>query len=101
MPTKKFWKRLYFLDTCAICGQPVAAIWECSIDGTLSLIVRKSGKKAEVLRDKILSKKINDFEIMRGAASNEKIYYNNRGVIYNFNNRKIATQEKFLSYTHS
>ncbi len=101
MPSKKVWKRLYFLDACAFCGQTVAVIWECSLDGTLNLITRKTGKKAVNLRDKIISKKIEMFQVLSGTASNEKIYYNNRGVIYNFNNRRIASQAKFLNFTHS
>jgi len=101
MPSKKLWKRLYFLDSCAFCSQTVAAIWECSIDGTLKLITRKTGQKAIKLRDKIISKKMKDFKVLNGTFSNEIVYYNNRGNIYNFNNRKIAPQEKFLINIHS
>ncbi len=101
MPTSKAWKRLYFLDACAFCGQTVAAIWECSMDGGLKLITRKTGKKAVNLRNKIIQKKIEHFVVLSGTASNERVYYNNRGTIYNFNNRRIGSQKKFLSYTHS
>ncbi len=101
MPTNKAWKRLYFLDECGFCGATVAAIWECSMDGTFRLVVRKTGKKAVKLRDNILSKKIKEFSIARGSWNNERIFYNNKGIIFNFNNRRIGSQKKFLSYTHS
>jgi len=101
MPTKKAWKRLYFLDTCALCKQTIAVIWECSMDGTLKLITRKTGKKAISLRDKILAKKFREFKVQTGTINNERVLYNNRGIIFNFNNRKIGSQEKFLHCTHS
>ena len=60
MPSKKAWKRLYFLNRCAICGNSIATIWECSMDGTLRLVVRKSGKLAVDLMNKIVSKMIKE-----------------------------------------
>lgn len=101
LPSKKLWKRLFFLDRCALCSQTIAAIWECSMDGTLKLITRKTGEKAINLRNKIISKKMKEFTVLSGTFSNEIVYYNNRGNIYNFNNRKVASQEKFLLNIHS
>lgn len=101
MPSRKAWKRLYFLNSCAICGKSIATIWECSMDGTLRLVVRKSGVRAVELMNKIVSKKIKEFRVAVGSANNEMVYYNNKGVVYNFNNRRISSQDKFLKNTHS
>lgn len=71
------------------------------MDGTLRLVVRKSGKRAVDLMNKIVSKKIEDYCVAVGSANNERVYYNNKGVIYNFNNRRISAQAKFLKNIHS
>lgn len=97
LPSKgKLWRRLYFLDGCFICKRPIGLIVECDRSYYTTVSVRKSGKKAVNL----LNLTVKNFDIKElpknGTYANENLYYNNKGVIYNFNNRRISNQEEFL-----
>ncbi len=96
LPTKKAWKRLYFLDECAICSQTIASLQECDKNGFVKILKRCSGQKALELRDKLSLKVLVFDNTKKGTLSGERIFYNNRGIIYNLNNRRIGTQEEFL-----
>lgn len=95
LPTKKAWKRLYFLDRCGICAQCVASLVECNNDGKIHILKRYTGKKAIHLRDK-LTNKVLIFEHKTGSMSGEQTFYNDMGIIYNFNRRKVGTNQDFI-----
>ncbi len=91
------WKRLYFLDECAVCKQSIAIIKVCDEKGKIKTLKRCAGINAVKLRDK-LSLKVPLFpNISKGSFDNERLFYNNSGIIYNFNNRRIGTNEEFCS----
>ena len=96
LPTKKAWKRLYFLDVCGLCSQTVASLQECDKDGRIKVLKRCSGKKALELRDKLTLKVLIFDNTKKGTLSSERIYYNDKGIIYNLNNRRLGSQEEFL-----
>lgn len=95
-PTYKAWKRLYFLDECALCGSCVASLQECDSFGNIKILVRRSGKKAIIFRDKMLKLKKGNFTSKKGTLQKELTFYNNDGVIYNFNNRRVGFNEDFI-----
>ena len=50
LPTKRGrWKRLFFLDECPFCHHTVASLQECTKDGMLKVIARKTDKEAMAL----------------------------------------------------
>lgn len=89
-------KVLLFLDECAICKRSIAII-QINNNGTIKTIKRCSGNKAVQLRDKLSLKILKFNNIKIGTLDNERRYYNNFGVIYNFNNKRIATNEEFCA----
>lgn len=96
LPSKRGrWKRLFFLDECPFCGNTVASLQECSKDGMLKILTRKTGKEALLLRDKLSKFAYKDFKPQSGSYSNQIIFYNNKGDIFNFNNYKVGTNEQF------
>lgn len=96
LPTKRGrWKRLYFLDECPICGHTVASLQLCSDDGMLRILSRKQDEEAIRLRDKLVKYAIQEFKTKQGSFSNEIIYYNNKGIVYNFNNYRVGKNEDF------
>ena len=97
LPSKKGrWKRLYFLDECPFCGHTIASLQECSNSGIIKILTRKVDKEAIRLRDKLTKYIKKDFKTKKGSFSNEIIFYNNRGNIFNFNNYRIGTNEDFI-----
>lgn len=99
MPSNKLWKRLYFIDECICCGKAVALIQECDFNGRTKVIKRCSGDSAVKLRDKL---SFNDrFKSILGSLENERLLFNRFGLIFNFNGRKIATNERFLQLISS
>lgn len=97
LPTRHLWKRLYFLDECESCGETIALLKECNFLGRIKTLKRYSGHTAVRLRDKLISKNLIWDNPKGGSFSNEIILYNNRGIIYNFNNRRIGLNEDFIS----
>lgn len=96
LPTRRGrWKRLYFLDECPFCGHTVASLQECSQDGMLRVIARKTDNEAIKLRNKLAKYISKDFKPKQGTYNNELILYNNRGDIFNFNNYKVGTNAEF------
>lgn len=96
LPSKKGrWKRLYFLDECPFCGHTIASLQECSNDGTLKILARKTDKEAIILRDKLTRFAFKEFKPREGSFPNEIIYYNNRGIVYNFNDYKVGKNEDY------
>lgn len=91
----KRWKRLYFLDECPFCGQTVASLQECDNNGMLRILARRTGREAIKLRDK-LTKFGLIYNTQSGTLSNEIVLFNNRGIIYNLNNRRVGTNEEFI-----
>ena len=89
------WKRLYFLDECIVCRQSIAFIKICSYNGSTKTIKRCSGEKAVELRDKLSLKALKFYKVEKGTLENERCYYNNFGIIYNFNNKRIGTNAWF------
>ena len=97
LPTHHFWKRLYFLDECESCGQTVAILKECTDLGQVKTLKRYTGKTAIRLRDSLLLKHQIWGSPKTGSYSNELILFNNRGIVYNFNNRRVGTNEDFIT----
>ena len=97
LPTFKLWKRLYFLDECSCCGQTVALLRECSYLGNIKTLKRYTGKNAIRLRDSLLSKRETWGSPKTGSYSNELILFNNKGIVFNFNNRRVGTNEDFIT----
>ena len=89
------WKRLYFLNSCCVCGQSIAQIKICTKKGEIKTIGRYRGEKAVKLRDDVI-KKIKQFKASGGSWQNQLIFYNNKGDIYNFNNQKVGKNEDFI-----
>lgn len=97
LPTSKVWKRLYFLDECSLCGEIVASLQECNNLGFIRIIERKKGREAIILRDKVLRTIKNvQFQPRQGSIENERVKYNNKGIIYNFNNFRVGTNADFV-----
>lgn len=99
LPTRKAWKRLYFLDECGICGQTVASLQECDYYGNIKILKRLTGNAAIRLRNKIALNKIYFDNPKTGSYSNELILYNNQGIVFNFNNRRVGKNEDFINRT--
>lgn len=98
LPSKRGrWKRLYFLDECPFCGHTVASLQECSQDGLLKILARKTDKEAIILRNKLAKFASKDFKPRQGSYNNELILYNNKGIIFNFNNYRVGTNEEFCT----
>lgn len=96
LPSKRGrWKRLYFLDECPFCRHTVASLQECDQEGHIKILARKTDKDALQLRDKLTKFISKDFKPRQGSFSNEIIYYNNKGDIFNFNNYKVGVNEDF------
>ena len=97
LPSKRGrWKKLYFLDECPFCGNSVCALWQCNDDGMLKLLARKTNTEALRLRDKLIKFVVKkEFRTRQGSFSNEIIYYNNKGDIFNFNNYKVGKNADF------
>lgn len=91
----EFWRRLYFDDggnyENAVC---IATLVASTKKGIIKLCTRKN-LDALRLKDKLTKHILKDFKIKQGSYSNELIYYNNKGVIFNFNNYKVGTNEQF------
>ena len=96
LPTRHLWKRLYFLDECESCGEPVALLRQCNFLGQVKILKRYSGHKAITLRDSLIHKQEIWDNPKGGSYSNELILFNNRGIIYNFNNRRIGINADFI-----
>lgn len=96
LPSKRGrWKKLFFLDECPICGNTVAILQECTKDGMLRILARKTGPEAIKLRNKLAKFASKDFKEKKGSFNNEIILYNNRGDIFNFNNYKVGVNSDF------
>lgn len=96
LPSKRGrWKKLFFLDECPFCGHTIASLQECSKDGMLKILARKTDKEALKLRNKLAKYASIDFKPREGSYSNEIMLYNNKGDIFNFNNYKVGTNEDF------
>ena len=96
LPSKRGrWKKLFFLDECPFCGHTIASLQECSQDGMLKVLARKTDKEAILLRNKLAKFFSQDFKEKKGSYNNEIIFYNNRGDIFNFNNYKVGKNEDF------
>lgn len=95
----KRWRRLYFLDECPFCGKTVASLQECDNEGMIRIISRKVGKEAIKLRDRVTKISQLKFKTQSGTFEKERVLFNNRGIIFNFNNRKVGTNEEFLTKT--
>ena len=91
------WKKLFFLDECPVCGNTVAILQECTKDGMLRILARKTDVEALKLRNKLAKFASKDFKEKKGSFNNEIILYNNKGTIFNFNNYKVGTNEDFCS----
>lgn len=91
----EFWRRLYFDDggnyENAVC---VATLVVSTKKGIIKLCTRKNGDALK-LKDKLTKYILKDFKVRQGSYSNEIIYYNNQGIIYNFNNYKVGKNEDF------
>ena len=89
------WKKFYFIDECAVCKRSVAVIQLCTEKGEIKTLKRCSGRKAVELRNKLTLKVLTFNNIAKGTLEDERRYYNNFGIIYNFNNKRIGTNEDF------
>lgn len=97
LPTHARWKRLYFLDECPFCHNTVASLQICDLKGNIKVLSRKTNKEAEKLRDKVLrhlEKRI--FKPLTGSLENERLLFNNKGIVFNFNNRRVGKNEDFI-----
>lgn len=98
LPTNRGrWKRLYFVDECPICGHTVASLQICTTNGYVKIVARKLDAEAIKLRDKLAKYELKDFKVREGSYSNELIYYNNKGIVFNFNNYRVGTNEDFCT----
>lgn len=98
LPTKRGrWKRLYFLDECPFCGHTVASLQICTDSGLIKIVARRLDGEAIRLRDKLAKFVLRDFKTKHGSFSNELIFYNNRGIVYNFNDYRVGKNEDFCN----
>lgn len=97
LPSKRGrWKRLYFLDECPFCGHTIANLVECNKEGVVKSLTRKTDKEALLLRSKLAKFICKGFKPRQGSFNNELILYNNKGIIFNFNNYKVGTNDDFI-----
>lgn len=94
------WKRYYFLEECLRCGQTIGVLQIKTKTGEIKTLHRFKGLKAQKYRDKII-KENQVFKVGSGSLANERTYYNNKGIIYNFNNRKVGKNEDFIKVNES
>ncbi len=94
------WKRYYFLNECTYCGQSIGILRIKSKSGRVKDIKRYRGLKAVQYRNKIIKQNY-IFKVPAGSLADERTYYNNRGIIYNFNNRKVGKNEDFIKIQDS
>lgn len=97
----KAWKRLYFLDECAICHNCVASLQECDTNGIIKIIKRLTGIKAIKLKDKLIKNVVKFNKPRQGSLEDERTLYNDAGNIINFNGRKVSTNEEYLRITNT
>ena len=95
----EFWRRLYFDDggnyENAVC---IATLVISTKQGIIKLCTRKNNDALR-LRDKLIKHILKDFRVRQGSYSNEFVYYNDKGIIYNFNNYRVGKNEDFcLTY---
>ena len=69
---------------------------EKNINGNVKYLKRRTGKDATKLRDSILENGKFWNNPKTGSYSNELILFNNRGIVFNFNNRRVGTNEDFI-----
>lgn len=95
----EFWRRLYFDDggnyENADC---VATLVVSTKKGIITLCTRKNAEALK-LKDKLAKYILKDFKVRSGSYSNELILYNNKGIIFNFNNYRVGTNDDFCSGT--
>lgn len=102
LPTSnKVWKRLYFLDECALCHKPVASLQECDKNGIIKIVKRFTGQKALEFKDKLTKKILKFNNPKQGSLENERTLFNDSGKIINFNGRIISSNEEFLKIIYS
>lgn len=63
----------------------------------LRILSRKVDADAIRLRDKLVKYAFKDFQPKQGSYANELVYYNNRGIVYNFNDYKVGRNEDFCN----
>ena len=87
---------MQFTDECVVCGNCVAQIVKI-VNGVSKVIVRKRGLQAIQLLQRYLKMPI-EYGIDKGGTyANSLIYYNNRGQVYDFNHRRIGSNEDFCN----
>lgn len=93
----EFWRRLYFDDggnfEDSVC---IATLVISTKKGIITLCTRKNGEALK-LKDKLAKYILKDFKVRSGSYSNEIIYYNNKGIIYNFNDYRVGKNEDFCN----
>ena len=97
LPTCARWKRLYFLDECPFCHNTVASLQICDKNGKIKILSRKTNKEALKLRDKVLKhaeKRL--FKPLTGSLENERLLFNDKGIVFNFNNRRVGKNDDFI-----
>ncbi len=98
-PKNKLRRSLLFADKCPVCGQPIAEIRETDFNGFTTTTTRRTGEAATRLLEKHSHEKSLTYIVRTGSKSKEYTYYQNRGFIFNLNDRKLCTQEEFLVKT--
>ena len=93
-------KLLQFTDECAICGNCIAQIVKM-INGSAKIVVRKRGLQAIQLLQRYLNLPIEYQSDKGGTYANSLIYYNNRGQVYDFNHRRVGSNEDFCNVAPS
>lgn len=92
---QEFWRRLYFDDggnfENAVC---TATLVVGTKNGIKKLCSRKNNDALR-LKDKLTKYIIKDFKVRKGAYTNEFVYYNDKGIIFNFNNYRVGTNYDF------
>lgn len=93
----EFWRRLYFDDggnfENSVC---IATLVASTKKGIIKICTRKN-LDALRLKDKLTKYILKDFKVKQGSYSNELIYFNNRGIIYNFNNYRVGKNDDFCT----
>ncbi len=91
----EFWRRLYFDDGGNFeDAECIATLVIFTKEGIKKLCIKKNAEALR-LKNKLAKHILRDFKIRCGTYTNEIVYYNNRGTIFNFNNYKVGTNAEF------
>ena len=93
----EFWRRLYFDDGGNFENADCFASLVISTKAGIKTLCTKRNIEALRLKDKLVKHILKDFRVRGGSYSNELVLYNNKGIVFNFNNYRVGKNEDFCT----